>query len=140
MKQVVRYECSDGTLWKESRDALAQDAKLAVVAALLFPLGSRRATIGRYIQHDQSVVAVVRASFAIAARDALPRLFAERDATNKSPFVADANGVFWIGRLLEGSRHPLTEACGLLACLDKQGREWDQPYYTSHPDPDAKPL
>ena len=53
---------------------------------------------------------------------------------------ADVHPRSWAGRFFDDSGGPLADAWARLSRIDERGREWQQPYYVDHPNPEAKAV
>lgn len=138
MRPVTQYEASDGSIWHTESDALFRDTLCEKVKKAMTPLGDRPELPhcgfengDGYYQHAQSEVRRAKENLLALVKEYGWEWEGLKNA--KCPQI-DV-GADWFARILDGCQQvPLTRAYGRLMCIDNQGREWGQPYFTSHPD------
>lgn len=108
MQEVTRYVASDGSEWVTPAAAKLREHLLGKIDEAMRPLGSHpQLRPKEYAQHATGI------------RD--------RVATRLAALGATA----------DDARQPVMTALGRLFCIDDQDREWEQPYFASHPPADA---
>lgn len=137
MKTITLYQAVDGSNWPTEAEALTRDALCAEVNEALTPLGpstDRRHDNGRaFIQHRaEDVLAVKRRVVELCARDI------DHEVFGRPAELVHVRGV--AGRILDDTGGPLSVAWGRLARIDDFSREWEQQWFTLHPNPDAVAL
>lgn len=138
MRPVTMYEADDGTLYRTEAAAVAQDTIIAMVAVIMRPLGPFRALEGgEHVQHDPRKVQWVRTELLWYAGRAHPaNARQEFDAViqrlRTEPEYTAANSMVdrWIG----DRGGPVYTAWFRLCCIAADGKEYRQPYYTTHQD------
>ena len=141
MKQIVRYEADDGSVWTTEGDARQRDILIALCSAAVSCLKPHPESSGgmTFVQQDAAVVASVRESlFEIANRPGvLQATIASAASRLGKTFREMARDVdpSWFGRMLDGAHEPLAHAYLRLMCIDANNREWEQPYFARNPNP-----
>jgi hypothetical protein len=124
--------------WGTEGEAEERDRLIAAMDAALQPLGIRPdLDEDHYRQHDVALVNEARAqvleAFARVNRD--PRI---RECTSMAR-AGELEPMAGIGRWIDDAGPaPINRAWGRLMCIDKRGREWEQPYFVNHPPHNAK--
>ncbi len=137
MKQVIRWQSEDGAIWRYKREAVARDSLIKSVAwfeKLLPPVkdtACKFANGGGFVQRDASVVEEAKERLLGLTERKIKWWFDEQ----REKFNTDFKNVdpSWFLRMLEGSAPPIERAWSRLMCIDKQYREWGQPYYALNP-------
>lgn len=132
MKKITIYQCEDGTRFDEENEALEYES----YAARAKEIESRLVSIGReleydeYIQQDPVVVKKAKYDFLTLVAERLPiwkdRAIECRDGLRHISHiqrVIDDYGIKWMQNL-----------DFRLACIDESGREFQQTYFTLHPE------
>jgi hypothetical protein len=131
MRPITKYRADDGSEWDTADCARRRDSLHAAVTAALAGLGTWPALGSKaYVQHRAATVRAARAMFAAVARAFEPTMLAEIPDDWHPDFGP------W-GRILSDGDGPLARAYMRFACIDDAGREWQQPYFTSHTPSDA---
>ena len=135
MQQITKWKADDGCEFAGMVECLAYESLCAQVDAIMtaFPCrpkndGCRFSNGGGFIQLSEDVVKDVRCKLLdIIATKINHRWIEEaRDMRVHPPYVARLVG--------ELNLKPLYQAWGRVGCIDKQWREWGQPYYATNPD------
>ena len=127
----LRYRTSDGSVFDELFIAETYEERWCAVGLALALLGPRP-TIngGEYVQHDAETVWIVREKF---LRTVIAMNVATKAANDLLTVVVDREPLVWV--LIAFGRHMdndiLDKAWFRLCCIDNDGREWQQPYYTT---------
>lgn len=133
MKQIAKWQASDGSEWVLPEDAAKREDLLAAIADAMAPLGAeRRIRDGQYVQHDPETVLGCRVAILRLAAKQFPgeSIFRHEPPEEVHPFSI-------AGRILDDCGGPLNRAWGRFMRIDDQGREWEQPYFTTNPPADA---
>ena len=114
MKAITQYQADDGSIWSSEDKATDRDSLIARVQKAMTPIGPplvdvkcRFANGHGYIQHSPRAVAQTRANLMPITKERLK---------------------WW------GAHDPLAAAWTRMSCIDKQFREWGQPFFANHPD------
>ena len=138
--EVIHYQTDDGQIFYVKEDALEYARGLNLVKKAMEPILSDRPDLsnGAYMQHDmESVMKVKKDLYEILESTGL-----------LSDWLSDQINVHgrtreymmyqchpsYFDRLLDSSRHPICRAYRRMCCIDRTGREWDQPYYAIQAD------
>ena len=138
MQAIQKFKADDGAEFNTEAACLEYEALGAEVAEVMATLPARpnddgcRFSNGEgYLQHDAATLHRARVSIL---------KIAQRFASNPSwiqQTIDDPAGCHpsWAGRLIdECCSLPVSRAWYRFMCIDKQGREWGQPYYANNPE------
>lgn len=135
MEQITKWKADDGTEFTEESECAAYEKMCADVTLVMsaFPAQPENdscsfANGGGYLQLSEEVVADVRGKLLDIIATKIDHKWVEESRDTKiHPSYVD--------RLLgDYDIRPLCSAWGRLSKIDKQWREWGQPYYATHPD------
>lgn len=145
MKQIAKWAADDGSEWNSADDANRRDELIKAVHQAMLPLGDlpkedncRFQNGHGYIQH--SAQAVEKAKLAIhelaKPKAILGWWFGDQIAKHGKTHLELALKVHpsWHSRMLDGGHQPLGSAYYRFQCIDKDNREWGQPYFANNPD------
>ena len=129
MREMTIYVADDGSRWDTPGLCEARERENAETAPLLAMLGEERRLDEReYVQHDPATVRAVAIACCTLAgarygRGDIGELIAKVEA-----------GETWgdrsiLARIACDSGGDINRLFGRLACIDRRGREWQQPYY-----------
>lgn len=125
------YKTADGAVHWSLPDAESHQAVLDAIDAIMSTIGpARHIDYGKYIQRDINAVWAARRA---VIQDRLPHLLSEpgvSDALKNRTLVRGSV----IGRYIDECAPAGRSAWFRLECIDDQGREWDQPYFATHPE------
>jgi hypothetical protein len=144
MKIVTRYKADDGTEYVDEASALARDEvirQVDSVMSLLAPVPTELNWEG-YIQQDEAVVRAVRERlYALVDQRGVLQwwLDKQRAMGSTNGHLIHVTHPSYFCRMLDGGHQPLDIAYTRLWCIDKQFREWNQPYFAQHPE-EGKPI
>ena len=124
MKSVTMYEAEDGTKFNDIDECQKYERLLTdieVVMSGLHPTpkddGCSFANGGGFLQQDPNVV--------INAKERIPEIYAK--------YTGQENPG-WHGRCFcDSGITPIYHAYSRIACVDGDGREWGQQYFTNNP-------
>lgn len=131
------YVADDGTHFADEADCRKRDALIArVSAAVAVLLKPRPDDISfdnghGYVAQDPAAVRAYKVALLAIARDEMPS-FAGPTQLGADPDRIHPQGMAW--RWLDECAPPIARAWQRLACIDRDGREWGQPYYATHPE------
>lgn len=136
MKPVTKYEAEDGKVFDSEFDCVAYEkrsARIAEVVSKLQPIpkndGCEFTNGGGYVQQLPAVVVSVRVALLKIAQEASTHKWLQESIDDIS---ADPS---WAARIIsECDSTPLHKAWLRIMCIDKQFREWGQPFYALHPE------
>lgn len=125
IKEVTRYETSDGKLFTDEIKAIKHQSTVDLVAAAknLFP--NSDIPTGEYIQLTQNQYDEFKRAFDDVLKTCHPDLV-ER---NTEQYVCGG----FLGRLLNDYDSPVYKLWWLLGCVDNRLRMYNQHYYANHP-------
>jgi hypothetical protein len=143
VKQITKYQANDGSEWDTEDGAIQRDQMIEEVDRIMEPLGKRPTGHGEFVQRDLRTVTIITAAlFEIADRDGVLKWWidGQRKAHGRTTRqLIHYTHPSWFLRMLDGNHDPLERAYGRLCCIDKRGREWDQPYFANESDKEAPP-
>ena len=138
MQQITKFKADDGAEFNTEPACVEYEALCAEVAEVMGTLPAKPDDDGcnfsnghGYLRHDKATLLRARVSILkIAQRFASsPPWFQQ---TIDDP---DGRHPSWAGRLIdECCPRPVGAAWYRFMCIDKQGREWGQPYYANNPE------
>jgi hypothetical protein len=132
---VTRYQANDGSEWATLEEAEKRDKESSHVALAMKPLRSTPDTsefrMGNvYVQQKADAVGACKKDLIAATRPFLGRWMADTEANGRDMMDVHPST---FGRFIDDTGSPLSLAWARLWCIDKQCREWGQPYYAEHP-------
>ena len=137
MQVVTRYMADDGSEWCLRESALIRDSLVAETKKLMSLLGERPVKTGTHKQQNADDIAHIKAGlFAVANTDGVLRWWIDsirHRFSSEADMIRNIHPSVFV-RVLECSHAPLLNAYARLNCIDKHGREWDQPYYANKAD------
>lgn len=136
MQKITIYQCEDGTRFDKENEALEYEshaARAKEIESLLVSIG-RELNGNEYIQQDPNMVRRAKYDFLTLVAERIPiwkDLAIEcRDGIRHIAHIGrviDDYGIKWM-------RHLYFR----FACIDENGREYQQPYYANHPEEATK--
>jgi hypothetical protein len=140
MEKVIRYKANDGSEWDSAGPCEARDEMIREVDAamkLLKPTPNDCNWKGYVQQSEAAVTQCKELLYAIANREGVLKWWI--DGQKREHGKTDSDFIYrvhasWFGRMLDGGHEPLGSAYGRLCSIDDKFREWNQPYYASHPE------
>ncbi len=135
MKAITKYQAKDGAVFDTESDAIDHEKICDEIDAIMLALPPRpdndecRFVNGQgYIQHKPEVFWVVRANLLkVASR------FTDHEWIKKS--IADSSvHPSFAHRIIGEFSSPLSTAWYRIMCVDKNLREWGQPYFADNND------
>lgn len=132
MKRVDRYQADDGSIHLTVEAAVNRDELLKNLAAAMAPLGSRPedALQNGWVHHDTNKVREAKIAFLKLARPIFKSFPEITKVIDEAPETVHAHSM--VGRILDDYNDPHKDAWYRFRCIDKLGREHNQPYYSSH--------
>jgi len=135
MKQVIKYQAFDGTEFVDDEECQKYEKFERTILEIASQLPSRPEDDGcafsngaGYIQHEALTVVKVRNELLRKAQELSKHKWFQETIDSKS-FVHPS----WAGRIIgELSSRALNAAWDRISCIDKQCREWGQPYFVEH--------
>jgi hypothetical protein len=131
IEQVTEYVARDGTRFKDKERCEKYEAELSAVEPIIAMLPQHDLGHGTYLPCDRYLLlAVKRRLFALVLAK-----YGDRYPTWKTFDADELHPRSVVGRVLDDcGRGPLSDAWATLARFDfNLGREYDQPYFVSHP-------
>lgn len=138
MKRVDRYQANDGVLFLTVEEAVERDEIIANVERAMAPLGKRNedALQRGWVHHRPSAVTEAKIALLKLARPIFKDHTAILKAIDEAPETVHPHS--FVGRALDDFNiHPLKNAWYRFRCIDKEGREHNQPYFSMH-DPNTQ--
>lgn len=141
MQKIQKFKADDGAEFNTEAECAAYEALCAEIDEVMATLPARPDDSGchfsngyGYLQHDAETLERARVSILkigkrfISSPSSPPWL----QQTIDNP---DGCHPSWAGRLIdEACPRPVGVAWYRFQCIDKQGREWGQPFYANNPD------
>lgn len=132
MRTLTKHEAKDGSLHDAVVDALKRDAYIEALDAADAILGPKPDANGaNYVQHERGRIEDYIAAIVEA-------LGTYESARLSLMFRENPRGI--VGRYLDDSRSPAYRASYRVMCIDADDKEWGQPYFVLHPNPEAKAM
>jgi hypothetical protein len=130
IEQVTEYVACDGERFRDRAMCEKHEAMVLRINPIMDRLPKTHLEVGTYLQHDREVLRQVKRNlFAIAMEE-----FGDRYPKWKAFDADTVHPLSIVGRVLDDSGGPMNSAWARLACFDfDSGREYDQPYYVTHP-------
>jgi hypothetical protein len=134
MKEVLRYQANDGKLFDTKGKCIDHDDKLTEVSKIISQLEDKPDSCdfsngSGYIQQYEDVFLKVRKELLELAKKDTDHKWLQQSIDD---ITVDLS---WGGRIIgECCIDALYRAWSRLSCIDKQFREWGQPYYSTHPE------
>ncbi len=135
MKTITKFVANDNSEHMTEVACIERDYLIAQVNEIMGTLPARPDDKGcdfsngdGYWQHEPATVLAVRDALLTLAR----RNFAHKwlDQSLADPTVDWS----WAARIIGEGPRPIADAWNRIGCIDKQFREWGQPYYAMNPD------
>lgn len=136
MEVITKYKAIDGKEFNTDLECLDHELLIKKVDEIMSPLhpipkddGCVFANGGGYIQHDKKILILVRRSLLELCKTYVDHKWIQQTIDDES---VDAS---WVSRLLgDYGINPLYMAWNRFSCIDKNQREWGQPYYANNPE------
>lgn len=136
MKSITKYVSDDGLEFTSERECISYEALCKEVSEIMDKLAPRPALPGcgfengdGYIQHDPEVAWAAKVAILKVANGIFPHQWLEQSMDDKS---VDPS---WAGRIIgDLSQKCVYQAWHRFQCMDKEFREFGQPYYALHPE------
>ncbi len=137
MKEIIKYNAIDNTLFDTKKECLKYEAllkKVNIIMILLSPTpkGDNCSFIngGGFLQHDEMNVKKVKREILKLCKGYNNHEWIQKTIDDETTHPS------YVGRLLDGSKNfkPLDRAWSRFMCIDKLYREWGQIYFAEHPD------
>lgn len=137
MKKISKFVANDGSEFTSQKKCERYEAHCKEVKAVMKKLGSVPklpncgfANGGGYIQHDEATFMQVRTQILEIAKKFTDHKWIQ-ETIDKG---LEAHSSYAARIIDECTTRPLGAAWSRVQCVDKQFREWGQPYYAEHPD------
>lgn len=135
MQAIQKYRADDGAEFAAEVDCIAHEALCAEVTEIMATLPKRPSDEGcrfsnghGYLQHTPEKFWPARDALLRVAKRLIPHKWIDQALVDKTVHAS------WAGRLIDETSRPLARAWYRLMCIDKDLREWGQPYYANNPD------
>lgn len=132
MIAVTKYKAEDGTEFGDPKKCADYEASCMRIADIMSQLHPKPDTCdfsngSGFIQHNPEAVRAVTIALCQEAQRFTDHKWLQETIDN--PEVHPS----WVGRLIgEYDHSAINSAWYRISCIDKQGREWGQPYYREH--------
>lgn len=137
MKKIAKYVADDGSEFTSERKCREYEAHCKRVAQILKPLGPLPnlpacgfANGDGYIQHDEQTFMKARVELLEQAKKFTTHKWIQ-ESIDKG---MDAHSSYAARIIQECTTTALDRAWCRIQCVDRQFREWGQPYYAEHPE------
>lgn len=139
MRTATAYIANDASVFWSRTECEAHERLCAEVAAAIAPLGSLEVSGPRWFQHDPAKVREAQRAFlAVAMRHGNTHAWFAQVLTATGNGPCDGGYFGNLTRILDGK--PWDAALGRLSRIGADGREWEQPYYMTHPEEGEGPI
>lgn len=136
MIAITKYKANDGTEFDSEFNATQHEQLCERIRAIIAPLGPTEGLLpgcefgngGGYLQHDEETVRQVKLGLLREAQQLTDHKWIQQSIDNP-----DGVHESYAGRIISEISVPLRMAWSRIACIDKQFREWGQPYYANNP-------
>lgn len=139
MKQISKYEACDGTEFDTEKECIAYEELMASVDSIMSKLpakpnddGSRFSNGEGYIQHDKTILRQVKIQLLELMKKIVDHKWIQDTIEDENVHPS------YVGRLIGEYGGPLNSAWYRFQCIDKQYREWGQPFFASNPEKASK--
>lgn len=138
MQAIHKFKADDGSEFNTATACVEYEALCAEVAEIMSTLpappiddGCRFSNGDGYLQHEAATLERARVSILKIAQ----RFIKEPPWLQQTIDDPAAYHPSWAGRLIDDCcPRPVKSAWYRFMCIDKQGREWGQPYYANNPE------
>lgn len=135
MQRIQKFKADDGAEFPTEAECLEYEALCAEIAEVMATLpkrpdddGCRFSNGHGYLQHTPEKFWPVRDALLRIGNRLMPHKWFEQALADKTVHAS------WCGRLIDETSSPLMRAWYRVMCVDKELREWGQPYYADNPD------
>lgn len=135
MKMVTKYKANDGAEFDNANACKKYEQLCAEIDAVMATLPRRPADKDckfanghGYLQHNQETFLAARAALLTIGNRLIPHKWFQQSLSNTDIHPS------WCGRLIDEVSAPLSRAWLRISCVDKEFREWGQPYFANNPD------
>ena len=136
MKKVTRYEAIDGKEFDNEDECLDHDLLINKVNTIMAALpkqpddGTCNFSNGSgYVQHDKATLRRTQVKILELCKKRIDHQWIQQTIDDET---VDPS---WVARLLgDYNIRPLSYAWSRFSCIDKQHREWGQPYFAANPE------
>ena len=141
MKTITMYEANDGSIHATQTRAVERDVMIEQCEAIIEGLPPvpdstswSNGDLG-YMQHDPALIVEIRQRLyefvEPLLKDWIDLQINKHGLTKEQLLWVDP---FWFSRLLDTSKYdPLHKICSRLSCINRDGREYGQPYFARNP-------
>lgn len=141
MKQISKYEACDGTEFDNETECRHHEALIAAVGIIMSKLPSKPQDDGcrfsngeGYIQHDKVILHKVKIQLLELMKKIVNHAWIQQTIDDESVHPS------YVGRLIGEHGGPLNSAWHRFQCIDRQHREWSQPFFASNPEKASKQI
>lgn len=144
MKRVQRFQTDDGKIFLDEAAAVKHEILLQAIDHAMSPLpplsdGDRHLMTqgAAYRQHMVGSVLLARLAMIEIAKVQFASFFRSNPEWFEHSIQCSSS---MLSRIIQDGDSPLNTSWFRLICIDKQGREWEQPYFVSHPPSAARAI
>lgn len=131
MKTITKYQADDNVEFLTSKDCIEHEYRCAIAKSIMIGLESNSCfdmNDERYIQHDGVNLLKIRNYFL-----QLCKKYTDHDWIQKTIDAGLECDPSWAGRIMgEVLPNSIYAHWHRFSCIDKQFREWQQPYYVEN--------
>ena len=135
MKAITKFKAEDGVEFNSEADCIAHEALCAEIDEIMATLprrpndeGCRFSNGHGFLQHSTEKFWPARDALLRIGNRLFPHKWFDQSLADRT---VDSS---WAGRLISETSAPLWRAWSRISCVDKQLREWGQPYYANNPE------
>ena len=135
MQRIQKFKADDGAEFTTEAECLEYEALCAEIAEVMATLPKRPEDDGcrfsnghGYLQHTPERFWPARDALLRIGNRLMPHKWFDQALADKTMHAS------WCGRLIDEASRPLSRAWDRFRCVDKDLREWGQPYYANNPD------
>jgi hypothetical protein len=137
MQAIQKFKADDGAEFRTEAECISYEALCAEVAEIMATLpaqpkddGCRFSNGDGYLQHEPANLERARISILKIGQ----RFIKEPPWLQQTIDTPAGCHPSWAGRLIgDACPRPVNDAWYRFQCIDKQNREWGQPYYANNP-------
>lgn len=135
MEEIRKYRADDGAEFNNEGACIAHEALCAEINEIMATLPKRpkddacKFSNGHgYLQHTAEKFWPARDALLRIGNRLFPHKWFDQALADHTVHAS------WAGRLIDETSRPLARAWHRMMCVDKELREWGQPYYANNPD------
>lgn len=131
MQAITKFKAKDGKEFSSESECSKYELLIDKTKSIMSRLSSppKNFNNGEYIQHNKADLKIVKLEILKLISGYIDHAWVQQTIDN-----IDGTHPSYVGRLVgEYNIAPLSDAWGRIYCTDKEGREWNQPYFVENP-------